>query len=126
MPRILVVDDEPTTLKMMEMTLKLEKYDVATALDGTVALEMVPTFKPDLIILDLMMPGQTGFDVLNTLKRQYANPPPVIIFSAKDSIQSMIEAKESGAYKYLVKPVSRADLVKNVKEALVARAFRRG
>lgn len=126
MPRILVVDDEPTTLKMMEMTLKLEKYDVATAQDGAIALEMVPTFKPDLIILDLMMPGQTGFDVLHTLKKQYINPPPVIIFSAKDSIQSMIEAKESGAYKYLVKPVSRADLVKNVKEALVARAFRRG
>jgi len=126
MSRILVVDDEPTTLKMMEMTLKLEKYEVATAQDGMTALSLVPTFKPDLIILDLMMPGQTGFDVLNALKRQYATPPPVIIFSAKDSIQSMVEAKEAGAFKYLVKPVSRAELAKTVKEALVAKAFRKG
>ena len=124
--RILVVDDEPTTLKMLEMTLKLEGYEIATARDGKMALALFPDFKPDLVILDMMMPGQTGIEVLNTIKKLYSSPPPVIIFSAKDSIQDMVEGREAGAFKYLVKPVSRAELLQNVKAALVSRAFRKG
>ena len=123
--RILVVDDEPGTLKMLEMTIKLEGYEVATARDWQVALLMIPEFKPDLIILDVMMPGQTGIEVLKTLKKQYANPPTVIFFSAKSAIPDMVEGMEAGAFKYLVKPVSRADLIQNIKSALVARAFRK-
>jgi len=123
--RILVVDDEPGTLKMLEMTIKLEGYEVATARDGQTALTLIPEFKPDLIILDMMMPGTPGIEVLKKLKQQYVNPPAVIIFSAKGSIPDMVEGMEAGAFKYLVKPVPRVELLQNIKSALVARAFRK-
>jgi len=118
--KILVVDDEVDTLKLMEITLKQEGYTVLKATTGEACLEIAAAENPDLIILDLMMPQLSGLDVLKQLNLSYGSPP-IILFSAKNRIEDVIEGMEAGAYRYLVKPTRREKMLETVKAALEER-----
>ncbi len=120
--KILVVDDEQDTLILLEMTLQLAGYEVAKAYTGQMAISLLSEFNPDVVILDVMMPGDSGLDILGIIKRDFENPPPVVMFSARGRIEDMVEGMEAGAYKYLVKPISREKLLETVKSALTLRA----
>jgi DNA-binding response OmpR family regulator len=116
--KILVVDDEPDTVALLGMTLARAGYTVLKAGNGRAALELAVAERPDLIILDIMMPDVTGLDVLKTLRKRTGGAPPVILFTAKSRVEDMVEGMEAGAYKYLVKPTSREKLLETVKAAL--------
>ncbi len=115
--RILVVDDEPDTVSLLGLTLTRAGYTVLKATSGKSCLEIAARERPDLIILDIMMPDMTGLDVLHALRVTYAQPP-VIFFTAKSRVEDMVQGMEAGAYRYLVKPTSREKLLETVKSAL--------
>ena len=119
--KILIVDDENDTVNLLSMTLELAGYVTAKAHDGHSGIALISEFEPDAIVLDVMMPDQSGIEVLNTIKKTFHTPPPVIIFSARGRVEDMVEGMEAGAYKYLVKPVTRDKLLDTVKSALASR-----
>ncbi len=115
--KILVVDDEPDTVSLLSLTLGRAGYTVLKATSGRAGLDMAARERPDLIILDVMMPDLSGMDVLKALKQTYA-APPVIFFTAKSRVEDMVAGMEAGAYRYLVKPTSREKLLETVRAAL--------
>ncbi|MBI3243016.1 MAG: response regulator [Chloroflexi bacterium] len=116
--KILVVDDEGETLNLLKATLVLEGYEVAAAITGKAGVELASEFRPDVILLDVMMPDLTGLEVLEIIKKQLKSPPPVIFLSAAGRVDDIDVGLKAGAYKYLVKPIPRATLIETVKSAL--------
>jgi DNA-binding response OmpR family regulator len=118
--RILVVDDEPAITDFIALGLHHEGYEVATAGDGHQGLRAVDEFKPDLVILDVMMPRLDGFE----LCRAIAGEPRrgIIILSARDETTDRIHGLELGADDYLVKPFEFGELLARVKAVLRRRA----
>jgi two-component system OmpR family response regulator len=114
---ILIVDDEPNTLELLQLTLTKVGYTVLTAGSGTEALQVSAARHPDLIVLDLMMPDISGLDVIRELKKHYAKPP-VIVFTARGRIEDMVAGMEAGAFRYLIKPTSRDKLLETIRDAL--------
>ena len=114
--RILVVDDEPAITDFIALGLHHEGYEVATAGDGHQGLRAVDEFKPDLVILDVMMPRLDGFE----LCRAIAGEPRrgIIILSARDETTDRIHGLELGADDYLVKPFEFGELLARVKAVL--------
>lgn len=118
--KILIVDDELDTLNLLATTLSVAGYQTAKAPNGGLGVALITEFQPDAIILDMMMPEQSGLEILNTIQKMFQTPPPVIIFSARGRIEDMVDGMEAGAFKYLVKPVSRDKLLETVKAALTS------
>lgn len=117
--RILVVDDEPDVVMIIKTTLQAEGYDVASATSGRDALDEAFESRPDLIILDVMMPGMTGFDVLRELKaNEKTATVPVIMLTGVSERKKIQEALESGIDYYVVKPFDFDDLLAKIKQAL--------
>lgn len=114
---ILVADDEPDTLDLLEITLGRAGYRVLRAVNGREALDVVRREKPDLLLLDVMMPHLSGLDVLKTLKAEGA-APPVILFSARGRADDLAAGIEAGAVQYLVKPTSRDRLLEAVRSVV--------
>ncbi len=109
--RVLAVDDNQTNLMLYEELLD-EQYELETAENGTDALELVSSFKPDIVLLDIMMPGLTGYEVCTEIRKL---PPPansikVILVSAKNTTADRIIGYESGADDYLIKPFDEDEL----------------
>jgi len=119
MPLILVVDDEINVLQLLKFNLSKEGYQVITATSGRDAIRLVGEEKPDLIILDIMLPEMDGYDVLRILKanRQSASIP-VIMLSARDEELDKVVGLELGAEDYVTKPFSIRELVARVKAHL--------
>jgi len=117
MPSVLIVDDDPKLLKMLQRTLIYENLDVFTATNGLEALPLVQTHKPDLIILDWMMPKMDGLAVVQKL-REAENQIMILMLTARDAIENRVEGLESGADDYLVKPFAPAELVARVHAML--------
>jgi DNA-binding response OmpR family regulator len=117
MPTILVIDDDVDTLKLVDIMLKKSGYRVQTANSAAAGMEKLKAERPDCIILDIMMPGQSGLDMLKELNKHWG-APPVILFSAKNQIPDVIEGMEAGAYRYVVKTATREQLVKTIEAAL--------
>ena len=117
MPSVLIVDDDPKLLKMLQRTLTYENLTVFTAANGLEALLLVQTRKPDLIILDWMMPKMDGLTLVQKL-REAENQTMVLMLTARDAIESRVEGLESGADDYLVKPFAPAELVARVHAML--------
>ena len=117
--RILVVDDEPDTLELMQTILKHEGYDVLKALNGSEALEEVKQ-NPDLILLDIRMPGElNGIEVCKRLKTDPLHKAiPIIIFSAKVLDYHIEEGFQAGAEEYVTKPFSSAELLRIIGKYL--------
>jgi two-component system phosphate regulon response regulator PhoB len=116
---ILVVDDEPDIAALVAYHLARESYRVQTALDGAEALRAIETQTPDLIVLDLMLPGLSGLEVLKELSRRpETSAVPVILLTAKREEQDRIEGLMLGADDYVAKPVSPQELVLRVAAVL--------
>lgn len=116
MAKILVIDDEPSITKLVSAYLKPEGYEVFVAADGNAGLKAARTFKPDLIILDVMLPGMDGVELLSRLRRE--SDVYVIMLTARTEETDMIVGLSVGADDYVTKPFSPRELVARVKAAL--------
>ena len=116
MTKILVIDDEPSIINLVSAYLKPEGYEVYTATDGNAGLKAARTFKPDLIILDLMLPGMDGIELLSRLRRE--SNVYVIMLTARTEETDKIVGLSVGADDYVTKPFSPRELVARVKAAL--------
>ena len=116
MTKILVIDDEPSIVKLVSAYLKPEGYEVYTAADGNAGLKAAFAFKPDLIILDLMLPGMDGIELLTRLRRE--SDVYVIMLTARTEETDKIVGLSVGADDYMTKPFSPRELVARVKAAL--------
>lgn len=117
MSGVLIVDDDPKLLKMLQRTLVYENLNVFTASNGLEALPLVQKHKPDLIILDWMMPKMDGVTFVQKLREEDKNTM-VLMLTARDAIENRVEGLESGADDYLVKPFAPAELVARVHAML--------
>ena len=117
MPNVLIVDDDPKLLKMLQRTLVYEGLNVSAASNGLEALPLVATQRPDLIIVDWMMPKMDGLAFINRL-RDEENKTMVLMLTARDAIENRVEGLESGADDYLVKPFAPAELIARVHAML--------
>jgi len=111
--RILIVDDEVRIIKFLEVKLKASGYEVLTANEGKVAIEIVETQEPDLVVLDIVMPGLDGFETLKQIRA--VSGVPVIILSARDKSTDKILGLELGADDYLAKPFNPDELVARIE-----------
>ena len=114
--RILVIDDEPSILNVVTAYLRSEGYDYQTAADGAKGLAMVKTYSPDLIILDIMLPGMDGIEVLSQLRRE--SNAYVIMLTARAEETDKLVGLSVGADDYLTKPFSPRELMARIKAAL--------
>jgi len=116
MTKILVIDDEPSITNLVSAYLKPEGYEVYTAADGDAGLKAARAFKPDLIILDIMLPGMDGIELLSRLRRE--SEVYVIMLTARTEETDKIVGLSVGADDYVTKPFSPRELVARVKAAL--------
>lgn len=114
--KILVVDDEQTILDLVTAYLKQEGYEVFTAMDGPGGLKAARVFKPDLVVLDIMLPGMDGLEVLSQLRRE--SNVYVIMLTARSEETDKVVGLSVGADDYLAKPFSPRELVARIKAAL--------
>ena len=115
-PVILAVDDEETMLKLLRVNLPLDGYGVITASDGVSALELLEKHQPDMVILDIMMPGLNGFQVLDLI-RQRSNVP-VIMLTARGEVTTVRDTLALGADDYVRKPFSILELTARIRAKL--------
>ncbi len=116
---ILVVDDEPTLVATLKYNLERESFRVLEAVDGEAALEAARTGRPDLIVLDLMLPGLSGLEVCRILRKE--TRVPIIMLTAKDAEVDKVVGLETGADDYVTKPFGMPELMARVR-ALLRRA----
>jgi two-component system phosphate regulon response regulator PhoB len=117
--RILVVDDEPDAVELLEFNLKQAGYDVNTAADGASALKLARALQPALIVLDIMLPEMDGFEVCKLLRRETATAGiPIIMLTAKAAELDRVLGLELGGDDYVTKPFSPRELVLRVKKLL--------
>ena len=121
--RLLLVEDDRTLRQALSFSLTREGYEVATAADGEAALEAARSTRLDLILLDVMLPGMSGVEVLRVLRREGVGTP-VIILSAKGDEIDRVVGLQVGADDYVAKPFSRPELVARI-EAVLRRERRR-
>ncbi|MGL4572420.1 MAG: response regulator transcription factor [Clostridium sp.] len=110
---ILVVDDEISILHLIKMNLELQKYNVITATCGNEALELTIKEKPDIIILDAMLPDISGFELINKIK--LINDIPIIMLTAKGDINDKLLGLQLGAEDYITKPFNSTELLLRIK-----------
>ena len=122
--RILVIDDEPAIRETMRMTLEYEGYECLTASSGVEGLTMVERETPDLVFLDIKMPGMDGLEVLNRI-RAMRDTLPVVIVSAHGTAASALEAGKLGAFRFIEKPLSKDYVLDAAREGLELGALRR-
>ncbi|WP_275292809.1 response regulator transcription factor [Amycolatopsis sp. La24] len=116
-PRVLVVDDEPGVRKALQRGLRAEDMDVVTAADGPTGLQLARTGSFDVVLLDIMLPGLSGYRVLERLRAENVNTP-VLLVSAKDGEIDQADGLDLGADGYLVKPFSFVVLVAQLRAVL--------
>ena len=110
--RVLVVEDNPATRMLVQQTLELEGYDVVCVPDGIRALNEIQARRPDVVVLDVMMPGVDGFSVLEQIRREDRTKElPVLMLTALDDNDSTWKGWSSGCHYYLTKPFEIEDLV---------------
>ena len=123
-PRILVVDDEPLNVKLFAAILSSESYDIIRAFNGEQALTKVNEVRPDLILLDIMMPGVDGFEVTRRLKgRIETRDIPIILITAFDVADYKVIGYEAGADEFLNKPIKAPELRSRVKSLLRTKEY---
>lgn len=121
--KILLVDDEPDLVQLVSMRLTSAGYEVEVAYDGQEALEKVKQSKPDLMILDLMLPKMNGYKVCRLLKfDERTKEIPILIFTARAQVEDITLATECGADAYLTKPFEAKVLLAKIQELLAGGA----
>jgi two-component system OmpR family response regulator len=120
--RMLVVDDEPTLAELLSMALRYEGWEVRSAADGFGAVRTAREFRPDAVVLDMMLPDMSGLEVLRRLRADVPEVP-VLFLTAKDSVEDRVAGLTAGGDDYVTKPFSIEELVARLR-ALVRRAVR--
>lgn len=114
--RILVVEDDQKILQFLQRGLALDGYQVETALDGKTGLEIAHENSPDLVVLDLMLPGMDGLEVCRRLRAE--GDVPILILTAKDSVNDRVIGLDMGADDYMVKPFDLDELLARIRALL--------
>jgi two-component system OmpR family response regulator len=114
---LLVVDDEPNIVELLSASLRFAGYDVSTAANGTEALKKAKEVNPDLVVLDVMMPGLDGFDVVRRLRAEDRHVP-VLFLTARDAVEDKVKGLQTGGDDYVTKPFSLDELVARVRALL--------
>jgi two-component system OmpR family response regulator len=115
--RLLVVDDEPNIVELLEASLRFHGFDVTTCLDGTTALRVAKEIEPDLMVTDLMMPGLNGFELVRSLRAD-GYQFPVLFLTAKDDVDDRVTGLTIGGDDYIVKPFSLSEVVARIRVVL--------
>ncbi|MFE1594495.1 response regulator transcription factor [Nocardia sp. NPDC058705] len=115
--RVLVVDDEPTIVELLAVSLRYQGFEVATAADGAEALDRARTFRPQALIVDVMMPGMDGFGLLRRLRADGIDAP-VLFLTARDEVDDKITGLTLGADDYVTKPFSLEEVVARLRVIL--------
>jgi DNA-binding response OmpR family regulator len=124
--QILLVDDHPVNLKALDILLTAQGYAVRTAPNGSLALILAQKFPPDLILLDIRMPGMDGFETCHRLKGDdRTRDIPIIFLSALDELKDKIKAISVGGADYIIKPFAKADVLARVKTRLAFSRMRK-
>ncbi|HSH06965.1 MAG TPA: response regulator [Burkholderiales bacterium] len=122
--KVLVIDDTPANVKLLADLLKVKGYEVSTAANGEEGLARVAAEHPDIVLLDIMMPGMSGYDVCRTIR---ANPGtallPVVLVTSLDPNQERVKGMEAGADDFLQKPINQQELFARVKSLLRVKAL---
>ena len=119
MARVLVVDDEPDIVRLVSFTLERRGHEVVSAGDGAAGYEAAVAGVPDLILMDVMMPGVSGLEAVERLRAdERTSDIPVVMLSAKSQVYEQEAGLEAGALKYVCKPFTPSDLVDIVDEVL--------
>lgn len=117
---VLIVDDEPMARTLLRLMLVRAGFHVSEAEDGYDALEKVRKNQPDVVLLDVMMPGMDGFTVCEKLRSEVTTAElPIIMLSAKTDLDSINKGLRAGATIYLTKPISPEELTQHVRDALI-------
>ena len=119
-PKILIVEDEEQIASFLRRGLTYEGYEVETAADGASALAKARDARPDLVVLDLMLPGMDGLEVCRRLRTAHSSLP-ILILTARDSVSDRVQGLDAGSDDYMVKPFALAELLARVR-ALLRRA----
>ncbi|NLL47998.1 MAG: response regulator transcription factor [Firmicutes bacterium] len=114
--RILIIEDEEKFARFVEMELTYEGYEVSKAHHGRIGLEMAESGDYDLVLLDVMLPGLSGMEVLRRLRR--TSPVPVIMLTARDSVMDKVAGLDSGADDYITKPFAIEELLARIRTVL--------
>src|SRR4051794_41113322 len=115
--KLLVVDDEPNIVELLSASLRYAGFDVATARSGTEAMRVAEEFQPDLLVLDVMMPGMNGFDVVRRLRGD-GRRVPVLFLTARDSTEDKITGLTLGGDDYVTKPFSLEEVLARIRAIL--------
>ena len=117
--KVLIVEDEEHLLELESLMLTTNGYEVKGALDGPSALELVASMKPDLILLDIMLPVMDGYEVCRQIKAKDATRHiPVVMLSAKKSKEDIVKGEQAGADWYLTKPFKSVMVIETIKRLL--------
>lgn len=123
--KALIVEDDPDARKVLSLILKLDGFQIHTAPSGQDAITLLGTLVPDVILLDVMMPGMDGYQVCHWVR---SNPPtanvPVVMLSGKADPESVAHGMEVGADEYLAKPITPSNLTAHLKSVLARTATR--
>jgi DNA-binding response OmpR family regulator len=120
-PRILVADDDPVILRLLEVNLGLEGFEVETAIRGEDAVDRARELQPDVVILDVMMPGMTGYDVAGRLKEDPSTAAiPIVFLSARTQEEDRARGRALGVAAYVTKPFDPAELMDIVRRLATA------
>ncbi len=122
-PRVLVVEDDEEIAQVLQRSLRMEGYEVRTSFDGEAALTDADAFSPDLVVLDLGLPGLDGIEVARHLRA--GGDVPILMLTARDALEARVEGLDAGADDYLVKPFERQELLARMR-ALLRRRPPRG
>ncbi len=115
--KILIIDDEPDIVETVSFMLQARNFSVITAIDGFAGIEQAKLNKPDLILLDIMMPGMDGYETCLKLRSDKDTKNiPIIMFTAKGESESVQKAHKSGANDYIVKPFSLPTLLNKINK----------
>ena len=115
--RLLVVDDEPNIVELLEASLRFHGFEVTTCGDGKTALSLAKELKPDLMVTDVMMPGLNGFDLVRSLRAD-GYQFPVLFLTAKDAVDDRVTGLTIGGDDYIVKPFSLSEVVARIRTVL--------
>lgn len=119
MKKILIADDKPEVLELVRVSLESEDYQIIDASDGKEALEKIRLEKPDLVLLDIVMPKMDGFEVLRNLKKEPGTKEiPIILLTAKGQKIDQEKGQRFGAAGYIIKPFSPSELLRKIEEVL--------
>jgi CheY-like chemotaxis protein len=117
--RILVVDDEPAIARLVKMSLAVEGYDVRTVNSGFEAMEELPLFKPDIVVLDIMMPGMNGYEVCMEIKsRPDTSQIKVVFLTARGNPGDAQQGFSVGGDDYIIKPFDPEELLQKIQDIL--------